>query len=361
MSSDRDAAAAIEDGWLDAGSEGRFEAGLALSLMAGVGSVHYGELLASHGSAEAALSAMPRAAVDAARSLAQRHLVRLTAIGGQLLVRGLPGYPALLLDLADPPPVLFSLGSLELLTRTQVAIVGTRSATSYGLAVARDLARAVAASGLVVTSGMARGVDAAAHLGALSTGGGTIAVLGTGVDVPYPRSNTSLHRAIVRQGLVLSEIPPGDRADAGSFPRRNRIIAALSGVTVVVQAGYRSGSLITAGRALELGRSVAAVPGPIDMASHAGSNELLRDGAQVVTGAADLLQLAGASLRPVFVPELHGPEAAVWSALADGPADLDTLLARTGLPAREAAVAVGSLELAGLVSAGFSGEFRRLA
>lgn len=337
------------------------EAGLALSLIAGVGCVRYGELLASHGSAEAALTAMPRTAVATARTAARRHIERLSAIGGQLLVRGLPGYPALLLDLTDPPPVLFALGSLDLLTRPQVAIVGTRSATSYGLAVARDLARAMAAGGLVVTSGMARGVDAAAHLGALSSGGGTIAVLGTGIDVPYPRGNTGLHRAIAQQGLLLSELAPGDRADAGSFPRRNRIIAALAIVTVVVQAGYRSGALITAGRALELGRSVAAVPGPIDVAAHAGSNELLRDGAQVVTGAADLLQLAGASPRPIFVPELHGPEAAVWSALADGPADLDTLLMRTGLPAREAAVAVGSLELAGLVSASYAGELRRLA
>lgn len=342
-------------------SERMLEAGLTLSLIPSIGCVRYGELLASHGSVEAALSVMPRAAVDAARVTARRHLKRLSAIGGRLLVRGLPGYPGLLLDLADPPPVLFAVGSLDLLARSQVAIVGTRTATSYGLAVARDLARATAAGGLVVTSGMARGVDAAAHLGALSCGGGTIAILGTGIDVPYPRSNAGLYRAIARQGLLLSELPPGDRADAGSFPRRNRIIAALAAVTVVVQAGYRSGALITASRALELGRSVAAVPGPIDVAAHAGSNELLRDGAQVVTGAADLLQLAGASLRPVVIPELHGPEAAVWSALGDGPADLDTLLARTGLPAREAAVAVGSLELAGLVSAGFSGELRRLA
>lgn len=341
--------------------EQALEAGLALSLAPGVGSVRYGELLARLGSADAALARLPRLVAAAARALARRQLDRLGAIGGHLLLRGRQGYPPALLDLPDPPPALFALGMLDWLGRTQVAIVGTRSATSYGLSVARDLARAVGAGGLVVTSGLARGVDAAAHLGALSAGGGTIAVLGTGIDIPYPRSHSALHREIGQRGLLLSEMPPGERADAGSFPRRNRVIAALATVTLVVQAGHRSGALITAGRALDLGRSVAAVPGPIDVAAQAGSNQLLRDGAQVVTSAADLLQLAGASPRPSYVPALEGPEAAIWLALADGPADLDSLLARTGLPAREGAVAVGALELAGLVSAGYSGELRRMA
>lgn len=341
-------------------ADGDLEAGLALALVPGVGSVRYGELLGQHGSAEAALDRMPRAVVDVARVVARRQLDRMSAIGGRALIRGRPDYPASLLDLPDPPPVLFAIGGLGWLRRTQVAIVGTRSATSYGLAVARDLARATAAGGLVVTSGLARGVDAAAHLGALSASGGTIAVLGTGIDVPYPRSNAALYREIGQQGLLLSELPPGERADAGSFPRRNRVIAALATVVLVVQAGHRSGALITAGRALDLGRSVAAVPGPIDVAAHAGSNELLRDGAQVVTNAADLLQLAGAPPRPTCLPLLHGPEAAIWRALDDGPAGLDVLLARTGLPAREGAVAVGALELAGLVAVGFSGELRRM-
>ncbi|MHB1223145.1 MAG: DNA-processing protein DprA [Gemmatimonadaceae bacterium] len=336
------------------------EAGLALALVSGVGSVRYGELMALHGSAAAALARLPRAAAADAREQARRQLDRTAAIGGRVLLRGRPDYPAALLDLPDPPPVLFALGSAGWLARPQVAIVGTRSATSYGLSVARELARAAAAGGLVVSSGMARGVDAAAHLGALSAGGGTIAVLGTGVDVAYPRSNSALHRQIAQHGLILSEMPPGDRADAGSFPRRNRVIAALASVTVVVQAGHRSGALITAGRALDLGRLVAAVPGPIDVVAHAGSNELLRDGAQVVTCAADLLQLAGAPPKPTYVPTLAGPEAAVWQALADGPADLDSLLVRTGLPARECAVAVGAIELAGLVAAGYSGELRRM-
>lgn len=334
--------------------------GLALSLLPTVGSARYARELAHHSSVSAALATWPRQAAEHARQRARAQLERLSSLGGTVLLRGAPDYPPLLLDLPDPPPALFALGRLELLHQPQLAVVGTRTATSYGMGVARDLSRAAAGAGLVITSGLARGVDAAAHLGALSAAGGTIAVLGTGVDVPYPSRNSTLYNEIVQRGLVLSELPPGSRADPGSFPRRNRIIAALAHVTLVVQAGQRSGALITANRALELGRAVAAVPGPIDVAAHAGSNELLRDGAHVVASTADLLQLAGADIRPGRAPELAGAEAAVWKVLGDGPTDLDTVLARTGLPARECAVAVGALELAGLVGTAFSGELRRL-
>lgn len=334
--------------------------GLALSLVPSVGGVRYGRELALHGSATAALEAQSRSIREAARAQAREQIARLVALGGQLLLRGAPDYPPALLDLRDPPPALFALGRVELLREQQIAMVGTRAATAYGMAVAREMARAGGGAGIVVTSGMARGVDSAAHAGALAVGGGTIAVLGTGVDIAYPSRNLALYREIVERGLVISELAPGNRADAGSFPRRNRLIAALASVTLVVEAGQRSGALITASRALELGRSVAAVPGPIDSASHVGSNELIRDGAHVVTSAADLLQLAGADPRPSRAPELSGAEDAVWQALAAGAADMDTLLARTGLPARECAVAVGSLELAGLVGTAFSGELRRL-
>lgn len=334
--------------------------GVALSLVPSVGGVRYGKELASHRTPSAALAALPYRIADTARGEARRHLKMMASLGGRVLLRGSADYPPALLDLRDPPPVLYALGRLELLCEPQLAMVGTRSATSYGLGVAREMARAAAGAGIVVTSGMARGVDSAAHIGALDAGGTTIAVLGTGVDVPYPSRNAPLYRQIVEGGLVISELPPGSRADAGSFPRRNRIIAALAPVTLVVQAGQRSGALITASRALELGRTVAAVPGPIDSASHLGSNELLRDGAHVVASAADLLQLAGADPRPSRAPELAGAEGAVWEALADGAADMDTLLARTGLPARECAIAVGSLELSGLVGTAFSGELRRL-
>jgi DNA processing protein len=226
--------------------------------------------------------------------------------------------------------------------------------------VARRLGESVGRAGGVVVSGMARGIDAEAHRGALDVHAGTIAVLGTGPDVAYPSAHQALHRAIAAAGLLLAELPPGERADAGSFPRRNRIIAALGRVTVVVEAGHRSGALITAAHALELGRQVAAVPGPIDVPQCAGSNLLLRDGAHVVTDDADLMLLAGLGAPPrVRDPELAGPAAALWRALADGAADVDTLATRSGLPARECLTALGELEIAGLVSCALTGEIAR--
>ena len=334
---------------------------LALALVPTIGCIRHRQLVAQHGSARAALhQGVGRTAGELARSAAADVVARATACSARLIAISDTAYPASLLDLPDPPPVLYALGDLGLLGRPQVAIVGTRAATPYARDVAHELARALALAGVAVTSGMARGVDGAAHQGALDAGGHTVAVLGTGVDIAYPRSHAALHRRIAGSGLLVSELPPGDRADAGSFPRRNRIIAALATVTVVVQAGHRSGALITAAHALELGRSVAAVPGPIDIAAHAGSNELLRDGAQVIASAADLLQLAGASPAPVRQPALIGAEAAVWEALAQGPADLDGLLLRTRLPTRDCAVALGSLELAGLVVPGRGGELRRV-
>jgi DNA processing protein len=176
-----------------------------------------------------------------------------------------------------------------------VAIVGTREASAYGERTAHRLAAAAVRAGLVVVSGLARGVDAAAHRGALEAGGRTIAVLGTGVDVPYPVGHRSLHLAIQAQGAVVSEVEPGTRAFRGCFPRRNRIIAALARVTVVVEAGFKSGAINTASQALDQGRLVAAVPGTIDDPRSAGSNLLIRDGALVVADVEDMLTIYGLS------------------------------------------------------------------
>ncbi len=176
-----------------------------------------------------------------------------------------------------------------------VAIVGTRDASPYGIRVAERLAAACARAGLVVVSGLARGVDAAAHRAALLAGGQTIGVQGTGVDVPYPAGHRALHAALVDRGTVVSEVEPGSLAGPGCFPRRNRIIAALSRVTVVVEAGFKSGAINTATHALELGRTVAAVPGRIDEERSAGSNRLIRDGASVVADVDDLLMIYGIS------------------------------------------------------------------
>lgn len=339
-------------------------AAVALALVRGVGSVGWGELTRRHGGAAAALQeAVPDAERTRACAGASRLLDQVGAFGGEVLVRGTPGYPPALLELPDPPPLLFALGALGLLERPIVAIVGTRRSSRYGERMAGVLADAVATAGGVVASGMARGIDAAAHRAALAATGETIAVLGTGVDVAYPAAHTALRREIAGRGLLLSELPPGARADAGSFPRRNRLIAALARVSLVVEAGHRSGALITAGHALELGRTVAAVPGPIDLPDSAGSNELLRDGAQVIASPDDLLQLAGLARhqRREAAPELSPSETRVWSCLARGAVDLDTLVAATALPVPECLAAVGRLEAAGLVACALTGEIRRRA
>jgi DNA processing protein len=248
-----------------------------------------------------------------------------------------------------------------MLDRPCVAIVGTRRATAYAERVTRELARTLARAGACVVSGLARGVDASAHLGALEVNGATVAVLGTGLDVVYPKGHAALQREIAEKGLLLSELAPTNAAHGGSFPRRNRIIAALASTTIVVEAGVKSGALITAGHALELGRTVAAVPGPIDVPQSQGSNELIRDGAVAITSMADVLALLGLT-TPVRTKDLEvgGSERLVWDALALGGADLDTLCTRSGLPAHEGLAAVGALELRGLVECALTGEIRRM-
>lgn len=209
--------------------------------------------------------------------------------------------PACLGELPRPVAGLWYLGDRRLLDgapERHVAIVGTREASPYGVRIAERLADACARAGLVVVSGLARGIDAAVHRAALAAGGLTIGVQGTGVDVPYPASHRALHGAVAAGGLVVSEMEPGSTATPGCFPRRNRIIAGLCRVTVVVEAGYRSGAINTAVQALDLGRTVAAVPGRIDDERAAGSNRLIRDGAQVIAELEDLLALAGAGWRP---------------------------------------------------------------
>jgi DNA processing protein len=335
-------------------------AAVALTLVPGVGSARFRELVSRHDGAAAALHAQPGAARDRAVADAAATLAALARCGGRALVWGDAGYPEPLLDLPDPPPVLYAMGRLDLLARPMVAIVGTRGATRHGTRAARHLAEAVARAGGVVVSGLARGIDGEAHRAALDAAGDTIAVLGTGVDVAYPRAHLALHRTIAERGLVLSELPPGEHADPGSFPRRNRLIAALARVTVVAEAPHRSGALITAAHALELGRTVAAVPGSIDTPESAGSNLLLRDGAHVITDAADLLQLA--ALHPAAVrprPTLEGPAAAVYGALAGASPDLETIVGRTGLPTRVCLAALAELELAGLVDCALTGEVTR--
>lgn len=276
-----------------------------------------------------------------------------------VVARGDARYPAALEDHL-PPAQLWCLGNLDLLgAAPMVAIVGTRNCTAYAERTARGLAAAVARAGGCVVSGMARGVDAAAHRGALEAGGGTIAVLGTGVDVAYPASHRALHREIVQRGLVISEVPPGRTAFPGCFPRRNRIIAGIAPVTVVVEGGHKSGALNTAGTALNLGRTVAAVPGEIDNPQSAGSNALLRDGAHVIVSIDELLQLAGLQgvAVPRFVPRTQD-EASIVDILRAGEATADVLSLRSGLPAARCFATITALELEGAIECTLGGAVR---
>lgn len=280
----------------------------------------------------------------------------------QCWTRESPEYPVELNDLAHPPGELYTIGVCSALSKPRVAIVGTRNSTAYGERVTRTLTRALVRGGVSVVSGMARGIDGAAHRTALEERGNTVAVLGTGVDVPYPVGHRLLHRTIAERGLVLSENPPGTRAGKGSFPKRNRIIAALAPVTIVVEAGFRSGALNTASQALELGRVVAAVPGPIDSDQSRGANQLLRDGAVLIAAPEDALALLGVSPpknSPPPPPLLPDSEQKVWDAIAGGFTDSDALPALTDLTIAECLAAITSLEIMGLIECSLAGEIRR--
>jgi DNA processing protein len=271
-------------------------------------------------------------------------------------------YPAALHDLRNPPPTLWVIGNLSVLDRPVVAIVGTRKSTLYGERITRELSAALARAGACVISGMARGIDGVAHVAALDGGGLTAAVLGTGVDLVYPPSHRALYRRIATSGLLLSELPPGAHSHGGSFQQRNRLIAALAKVTIVVEAPAMSGALGTAKWAQELNREVAAVPGPIDSPQSEGCNVLFRDGAHPITSVADALALAGLTPALRALREPADPDQSrVWQALHDGPADLDTLCHRSSLPVQRCLAAVTALELNGTIECALTGEIRRRA
>jgi len=335
---------------------------LALTLVADVGSVTHRQLIERFWSASRALDegfspTVARGAYEQADALiaagGRAGLSLTTTLDDQ--------FPEQLRDLHAPPAVLWSRGDWRALRQPIVSIVGTRRATSYGQRVTREIAAAFARAGACVVSGMALGIDAYAHRAALDAGGGTVAVLGTGADVAYPRAHTALHREIGERGLVLSELSPGARSDRGSFPRRNRIIAALAQLTIVAEAPLRSGALITSRDALDLGRDVAAVPGPIDSPQSQGANELIRDGAHAITSVSDALCLVGMSPPVRLAPELHGDEETrIWHALDEAAVSLDELCSRAGLPVARCLSAVTALEMRGVVECALTGEIRRM-
>lgn len=291
--------------------------------------------------------------------------------GNHVLTLADDSYPKSLLSIADPPPLLYAKGRVELLARPALAIVGSRNATAQGMQNAERFATMLSASGLTVVSGLALGIDAAAHTGACSSDAGfgsTIAVTGTGLDLVYPAKHRSLAHQIAEHGCLLSEYPLGTPAIASNFPRRNRLISGMSLGVLVVEAALQSGSLITARSALEQGRDVFAIPGSIHSPLAKGCHQLIRQGAKLVESAQDIMeelrwQAAAAPVRQVRPdpPALEAAPARVLQAAGHDPASVDQLAERSGLPAAEVQAALLTLELDGVLSRLPDGRYQALS
>ena len=287
------------------------------------------------------------------------------------LASGDPLYPAILEQVDHPPQRLWGEGEPRCLTEgVGVAIVGARRCSAYGEEVAFGLARDLSRAGVTVVSGLAYGIDTAAHRGALEGGregggGKTIAVLGCGIDVPYPSENQDLKRQIARQGAVITELPPGTRASTWTFPQRNRIISGLSRGVVVVEAGLKSGSLITAELALQQGREVFAVPGNITSPASEGTNRLIQNGAKLVTCVKDILDELGPYQRYLAMPVpesfagISMEESKVLELLSQGPRQMEELLEESGVPVEKMSSLLVELEIGGKVSSLPGGRFAR--
>lgn len=359
------------------------DAWLTLLLAPGIGPAAGMRLIEGFGDAEAALAAGPtgwraaginealhdalRAPDPEALAACQRWLD--SADNHALITLDDPRYPLRLLETGRPPLALFCRGDAALLGRDQLAIVGARSASRQGLEDARSFAGALARQGLVITSGMASGIDGAAHNGALEADGATIAVAGTGPDRIYPARHRQLAHRISAQGLIVSEFPPGTGAQPQHFPRRNRIIAGLSLGTLVVEAAQKSGSLITARLAAEFGREVFAMPGSVHKPTARGCHALIREGAQLVETVQEILAALGRgppadTLPIVSEPEINAGLSAsarrVLTAVDDSSTAFDQLVARSGLDVATLSSALLELEIAGLVASEPGGSFARL-
>jgi DNA processing protein len=305
--------------------------------------------------ADAHLLEAPRSARFAAFRSAfdpQAYVRELADRGFRWVARSDPTFPPRLRSIHDPPPGLFVRGKapLDLLARVSVAVVGARACSGYGDSVAQTLGRELATAGVVVVSGLARGVDAQAHRGALESGA-TVAVLGCGIDRAYPQTHASLAAAIAERGLIVSEYPPGVEPAPWRFPARNRLVAGLALATVVVEARERSGALITADLALDEGREVLAVPGEITSTLSRGTNHLLRLGATPVTCVGDVLAAVGVEPGRAAVPPtaLEPRLDRIRAAVADAPTTADEAVRGTGISAAEVAAALAELELLGVV------------
>jgi DNA processing protein len=330
-----------------------------------IGPITYRQLIARFGSATAALDALPMLAArggrrdfrPADRRQVERELAAIAKLGAWALFVDDPDYPALLRATESAPPMLTVRGHLELLDRPMIAIVGARNASAAACRFARGLAQQLAGEGATVVSGLARGIDTAAHVGALQ--GGTVAIIASGIDIAYPPENAALQEKIASDGLLIAEQPPGTEPLARHFPSRNRIIAGLSLGTVVVEAAPKSGSLITARIAAELGREVMAVPGsPLDPRAQ-GCNLLIRDGATLIQTAADVLE----QIRPIDARAVAQPIGSYEPGPTDDASDtqrevvldllgatavpVDEIIRLSGLPSAVVQTALLELELAG--------------
>ena len=290
-----------------------------------------------------------RAALDL-----DRMLERIAAAGAQVLTWESSGYPRLLREISDPPPVLYVKGTLMEEDAWAIAIVGTRRASAYGREVTRQLSAALARSGITIVSGLARGIDAEAHWAALKAGGRTIAVLGCGMDQVYPPEHRQLADEIAAHGALVSDYPLGTQPEGVNFPPRNRIISGLSLGVLVAEAGVRSGALITADYAAEQGRDVFAVPGSILVRPSAGTNALIRDGAKVVLGPEDILEelnltMVAEQTEARQVLPSDATEAALLARLSAEPTHVDELQQQVGLPIAQVTSTLALMELKGMV------------
>ncbi len=355
---------------------------LQLTLTPGLGAATIRGLLSQFGLPENVLAARRAelarfASADALQALdseavakaVERALVWLQQPGNALVTLADAAYPRLLLETADPPALLYCRGRTGLLNRPALAMVGSRNATAQGASNAEQFARSFSAAGLTIVSGLAQGIDAAAHRGGLAAEGSTIAVLGTGVDNAYPRANAALAEEIATRGLLISEFALGTQAFAHNFPRRNRLISGLAQGCLVIEAALASGSLITARSAAEQGREVFAVPGSIHSPLSKGCHALIKSGAKLAESAEDVLSEL-ASFRRTGFASTRAP-ASVSGQAGDGgepllacmgfdPVDVDSLCARAGLPAERISAELLRLELAGRVAVLPGGLYQRL-
>jgi DNA processing protein len=314
-------------------------------------------------------SALDAMGSEAVKSAVSRALEWASAPGHSLITLADASYPRALLEIADPPALLYAIGRSELLQRPSLAVVGSRNATAQGESNAETFAKALSDAGLTIVSGLAMGIDAASHRGGLAGPGSTIAVLGTGVDVTYPRRNSDLAAQIAERGLLLSEFPLGTAPAAYNFPKRNRLISGLARGCLVVEAATASGSLITARTAAEQGREVFAIPGSIHSPLSRGCHALIKTGAKLVESAQDVLdELSGfrgtayASTTAKAGSSEGEPIVAtgLLACMGHDPVDVDALSARAGLSVEQVSSELLRLELDGLVAALPGGLYQRL-